>query len=75
MAENNASGKITRNRPTLYPVQATYMLPGDLAKAIEDDAKRESASSGRKVSKSEIARRYLSAGRAVTDAAEGAARD
>ena len=71
MSDTNATPaekKITRTRPTLFPVQATYMLPGDLAKAIKDDAKREG------VSKSEIARRYLAAGRAVTDAAEGAAR-
>lgn len=65
--------KITRKRPKNFPEQATYMLPGDLKAAIEDDATRESAKLGRRVSKSEIARRYLQAGRAITDAAEGAA--
>lgn len=73
MTDNATPAKITRNRPTNYPVQATYMLTGDLANAIVDDAKRESKALGRKVSKSEIARRYLEAGRAITDAAERAA--
>lgn len=59
-----------KNRPKNFPVQVTYMFPGDLAKAIEDDATRETAALGRKVSKSEIARRYAQAGRALTDAAE-----
>lgn len=72
MTENATPKKITRNRPTNFPAQATYMLPGDLADAIVDDAARESKAIGRKVSKSEIARRYLQAGRAITDAAERA---
>lgn len=68
MSDDATPKKITRTRPKNFPRQATYMLPGDLADAVAADAAREG------VSKSEIARRYLQAGRAITDAAEGASR-
>lgn len=71
----DAPKKITRKRPTRYPVQVVIMATEETGQALAAEAAAESKATGRKVSKSVIARRWLDAGRAVTEAAQAAVDD
>lgn len=63
--------KITRQRPTLYPVQVVIMATEETGKALAEEAAAATKASGRKVSKSVIARRWLDAGREFEAHLEG----
>lgn len=67
--------KITRKRPTRYPVQVVIMATEETGRALAEEAAAETQATGRKVSKSIIARRWMDAGRAVTEAAQAAVDD
>ena len=58
---------ITRKRPIRYPRQIVIMATEDTYRAVSEAAAAEDES------KSVVARRWLDAGRAVSDAAEAAA--
>lgn len=67
MDETPATPKpITRKRPIRYPRQIVVMATEDTYQAVAAAAEREDES------KSVVARRWLDAGRAVTEAAENA---
>lgn len=74
MDETPATPKpITRKRPIRYPRQIVIMATEDTYQAVAAQAVEETDRTGEHVSKSVIARRWLEAGRAVSDAAEAAA--
>lgn len=67
MDETTATPKpITRKRPIRYPRQIVIMATEDTYQAVAEAAAAEDES------KSVVARRWLDAGRAVTDAAANA---
>lgn len=72
MSHDATTGKITRKRPTKYPRQLAVMMTEDLYAGIEEAAIEQTETSGEHVSKATVARRWLEAGRAVTDAAAAA---
>lgn len=68
----DAPKKITRNRPTRYPRQIVIMATEETYQAVKAEAASETETTGVKTSKSVIARRWLDAGRAITEAAQAA---
>jgi hypothetical protein len=67
--------KITRRRPTRYPRQVVIMATEETYQALKAEAAEATEATGQKVSASTIARRWLDAGRAVTEAAQAAVDD
>ena len=73
MTDSATPKPITRKRPIRYPRQIVIMATEDTYQAVAAQAVEETENTGEHVSKSVIARRWLEAGRAVSDAAEAAA--
>ena len=73
MTDASATPKpITRKRPIRYPRQIVIMATEDTYQAVAAQAVEETENTGEHVSKSVVARRWLDAGRAVTEAAANA---
>lgn len=73
MTDSTSPKPITRKRPIRYPRQIVIMATEDTYQAVAAQAAEESDTTGEHVSKSVIARRWLEAGRAITEAAAAAA--